>query len=274
DSDAPSPVRMSAPALLIQTSRRPRSRRAAAASSPSGAASVRSSGTTAVRRPSVRMACRTSSAPAALARYVSATAAPARANARAIARPMPLDPPVTRTARPTNGVADVIIWPDDTVNAMQLLVSVSGAAEASAALDGGADIVDAKDPHTGPLGAVSLDVLREIGAAVAGRRPVTAASGDATHESGVGVAARAVGRAGSRFVKLGFAGIADAPRIARLAAAARCGLEAVADRVCGLVIVAYADFDRAGTLPPSCFVDIGARAGASGVLLDTADKNG
>src|SRR5262245_57903803 len=111
---------------------------------------------------------------------------------------------------------------------MQLLVSVSGAAEASAALDGGADIVDAKDPHTGPLGAVSLDVLREIGAAVAGRRPVTAAIGDATDEAEVAETARAFGRAGSRFVKLGFTGIADAPRIAGLAAAARCGLEGVA----------------------------------------------
>ena len=51
---------------------------------------------------------------------------------------------------------------------MRLLVSVSSAAEASAALAGGADVIDAKDPLAGALGAVSADVLREIHAIVAG----------------------------------------------------------------------------------------------------------
>jgi hypothetical protein len=45
------------------------------------------------------MASRTSSAPAAFDRYVIATSAPARATASAMARPIPLDPPVTSTAR-------------------------------------------------------------------------------------------------------------------------------------------------------------------------------
>ena len=36
---------------------------------------------------------------------------------------------------------------------MQLLVSVSDGDEAAAALAGGADIIDAKDPVAGPLGA-------------------------------------------------------------------------------------------------------------------------
>ena len=38
--------------------------------------------------------------------------------------------------------------------------------------------------------------------------------------------------------------------------------------------VAYADADRVGSLPASRFVDLAARAGASGLLLDTADKAG
>jgi uncharacterized protein (UPF0264 family) len=45
---------------------------------------------------------------------------------------------------------------------MRLLVSVANGDEAAAALAGGADIIDAKDPAAGPLGAVTIDVLLEI----------------------------------------------------------------------------------------------------------------
>ena len=65
---------------------------------------------------------------------------------------------------------------------MQLLVSAANAADASAALAGGTDIVDAKNPRAGALGPVSLDALKDIHAAVGGARPVTAAIGDASDE--------------------------------------------------------------------------------------------
>ena len=45
---------------------------------------------------------------------------------------------------------------------MQLLVSVSNPTEARRAVDGGADVIDAKDPLNGALGAVSLDTLRQV----------------------------------------------------------------------------------------------------------------
>ncbi len=63
---------------------------------------------------------------------------------------------------------------------MRLLVSVADAADAYAAVDGGADIVDAKDPTRGALGPVSPAALRAIIGAVAGRRPVSAAIGEIT----------------------------------------------------------------------------------------------
>src|SRR4029450_2605959 len=74
---------------------------------------------------------------------------------------------------------------DDTVAVMQLLVSVANAADASAALAGGADFIDAKDPRMGALGAVSLDVLHEIHSTVGTARPVTAAIGDASDEAAI-----------------------------------------------------------------------------------------
>src|SRR5947209_4261654 len=123
---------------------------------------------------------------------------------------------------------------------MRLLVSVTCAAEASAALAGGADLIDAKDPQAGALGAVSAEVLREIYAAVAGQRPVTAALGDAGDEAAIERAARTFAAAGAALVKVGFAGIASAGRVATLTTAAVRGAGAVSDGNGGVVAVAHA----------------------------------
>jgi hypothetical protein len=157
---------------------------------------------------------------------------------------------------------------------MRLLVSVANAAEALAALDGGADLIDAKDPRTGALGAVSIDVLHDIHAAIAGRRPITAALGDADDEATIQSAAATFAAAGAMLVKIGFAGIADARRIAALTTAAGRGAGSGSDRGSGIVAVAYADADRVASLPPGDLVDVAARAGARGVLVDTANKRG
>lgn len=135
---------------------------------------------------------------------------------------------------------------------------------------GGADIIDAKDPANGALGAVSLDVFRAIDAIVAGASPVSAALGDADHEAQVQSIVRDYAAAGASFVKIGFAGVSSCARAATLITAARRG---AGDRS-GVIAVAYADADRAGSLDPGSIIDAAARAGAAGVLLDTADKSG
>ena len=149
--------------------------------------------------------------------------------------------------------------------AMRLLVSVANAADASAALAGGADVIDAKNPLAGALGPVSADVLREIHATVAGARLVTAAIGDASDETEIERAAGTFAAAGAALVKVGFAGIRNASRIETLIRAAVRGARAPT----GVVAVAYADAQ-----PVGAFVDVAARAGAMAVLLDTADKSG
>ena len=153
---------------------------------------------------------------------------------------------------------------------MRLLVSVKNAEEALAALVGGAHIVDAKDPATGALGAVSLDVFRAIHATVAGAQPVSAALGDADNEAQIQSIVRDYAAAGAAFVKIGFAGVSSGARAAALLSAAMRG---AADRS-RVIAVAYADADRAGSLDPPSIIDAAARAGAAGVLLDTADKQG
>ena len=157
---------------------------------------------------------------------------------------------------------------------MRLLVSVAHAADAAAALAGGADLIDAKDPTGGALAAVTPDTFAAIVAAVAGARPVTAALGNAIDEDTVERAARDFGQAGARFVKIGFAGIASGDRVGVLAKAAVRGARAGSSGQCGVVAVAFADADRAVGLAPFALVAEAARAGAEGLLLDTADKSG
>ena len=132
---------------------------------------------------------------------------------------------------------------------MQLLVSVRGPADARAALIGGADVIDAKDPRRGALGAVSPVALAAIRRAVGSARPVSAALGDAATEPAVARRARAAARHGLAFVKVGFAGVRSEARVRGLAAAARIG-----------------------SLAPERLVAAAAEVGAAGVLLDTAQK--
>jgi uncharacterized protein (UPF0264 family) len=157
---------------------------------------------------------------------------------------------------------------------MQLLVSVATAADAKEALAGGAHVIDAKDPARGALGAVSSRVLHAIRTAVAGVRPLSAAMGDGANEEAVEQDARACAAAGVAFVKTGFAGITSTRRVAELIRAARRGAEAESNGACGVVAVVYADRARTASLTPDALIDVSARAGASGVLLDTADKAG
>src|SRR3989449_4055209 len=153
---------------------------------------------------------------------------------------------------------------------MQLLISVAGPAEARAALRGGADVIDAKDPRRGALGPVSLQRLAAIRAAVAGARPLSAAVGDATSEYAVAGSVAAALSVGVAFVKLGLAGVTSEARADRLAVAARRAVETAV--VTRLVLVAYADWRSAASLPPARVVAVAADTGAAGVLLDTATK--
>jgi len=157
---------------------------------------------------------------------------------------------------------------------MRLLVSVASATEALTALAGGADVIDAKDPLSGALGAVPIAVLAEIHAAVGRARPVTAAIGDAAGEAAIEATAQAFAAAGAALVKVGFAGVDNAARVAALSAAAQRGARAGGAGQCGVVLVAYADAERAASVTFAALLDVAACTGAQGVLLDTADKSG
>jgi (5-formylfuran-3-yl)methyl phosphate synthase len=142
---------------------------------------------------------------------------------------------------------------------LKLLVSVADAADARAAVAGGADVIDAKDPTHGALSPVRPAVLEAIVAAVGGARPVSAALGETAADHALAGRAGALGLA---FVKIGLT--PDGTAEPRARAVVR---DAVGSRV---VLAAYADQG----LDPWAVIDLAARVGAAGVLLDTADKSG
>jgi uncharacterized protein (UPF0264 family) len=152
------------------------------------------------------------------------------------------------------------------------LVSVRDEVEARAAVEGGAEIVDAKEPAVGSLGAVSPAVLAAIREAVPGRLGVSAALGDARDTAEVG---RALGgiRVSLAYVKLGFRGVAD-PASARALISEATRLAAELPGRPGFIAVAYADWRQAGSLSPANLAGLVLETSAEGLLIDTAIKDG
>lgn len=151
---------------------------------------------------------------------------------------------------------------------MHLLVSVRSAAEALDAVAGGADIVDAKEPSNGALGAVAPGVLQAIAAAIPGTTPLSAALGEGdahTLASAIATLPRLDGRHGwyAKFALHGGPDVAAIERATRQLAA-----RPDAPR---LIVARYAD---AGLDDMPAWLAAAARGGAWGVLLDTAQKDG
>lgn len=156
---------------------------------------------------------------------------------------------------------------------MRLLVSVVSAVEARVALDGGADIIDVKDPSQGPLGAPAPRVLSEVVSAVAGRAPVSVALGDMPDmPHTAALAARGASLGGADYVKVGLRGVSEIDAAVALMAAVA---DAVEPRT-AVVAVAYADAAALDppALAPAWLPELAARTGIAGVLVDTFTKDG
>jgi uncharacterized protein (UPF0264 family) len=156
---------------------------------------------------------------------------------------------------------------------MRLLVSVVSAQEARRALDGGADIIDVKDPGEGALGAPSPRILCEVVREVARAAPVSVALGDLPNlPHTAALAARGAALIGADFVKLGLRGICELDGAVSL-------VRAVADAVgpqTAVIAAAYADANTLDppALSPALLPELVERAAVSGVLVDTFVKDG
>ena len=155
----------------------------------------------------------------------------------------------------------------------RLLVSVVSAEEARAALAGGADIIDVKDPRQGALGAPSPRVLAEVVDAVGETAPASVALGDSPGPpQTAALAARGAAECGARFVKVGLRGVREIDEAVALVSAVAHAVEP------GVHVIAAAYADAGALDPPAlaprwlpALVD---RTAIAGALVDTFVKDG
>ena len=142
----------------------------------------------------------------------------------------------------------------------KMLASVADLAEAEIAVSGGADIIDLKDPKAGALGAAATEIIRQAVQAVAGRRATSAVCGDLPMEpETIRAKAEEVAATGVDYVKIGFFPSANAAACAE-------ALAPLAART-KLIAVLFADRE-----PDFYLLDVFAKQGFHGVMVDTADK--
>lgn len=158
---------------------------------------------------------------------------------------------------------------------MRLLVSVRDAVEARAAVEGGADIVDAKEPLAGALGAVAPATVAAIADALPPAVPFSVALGDLRSTADVRAALRALPlppRPAGNYVKFAIGTVAEA----KVEQIVRAAVEAAGEHPGQphVIIAAYGDDVDALTAPPVSVLRAASRGGAFGVLLDTVHKNG
>jgi len=145
---------------------------------------------------------------------------------------------------------------------MNLLVSVRSAQEALAALEGGADLIDVKEPSRGPLGRADEAVIAEVIGVAAAQRPVSAAMGELTDEGAMQFADMALSAR-----KWGLAGCLDEPWQELL-------LELREATRALVVPCAYADAERARAPSVADVARFVSDNGFPFLLVDTWGKDG
>ena len=145
--------------------------------------------------------------------------------------------------------------------------------EASAAIAGGADIIDVKNPQEGPLGANFPWVIKRIREITPKNIQVSCTLGEVPNLPGsISLAALGAASLGVDYIKVGLYGLKTAQE-------AVCLLQNVnrAAKECNpnikLVAAGYADAQRAGTLDPMLIPEIASKAGVEVAMLDTAIKD-
>jgi uncharacterized protein (UPF0264 family) len=145
----------------------------------------------------------------------------------------------------------------------QLLISVTGVAEAKLALSHGADIIDLKDPALGALGALPMPIIQDIMTLVAGERPVSATIGDLPMQVDlIRPAVIALANLNVDFIKIGFFPNDDYQDVLKV-------LQPIAASGIQLIAVLFAEHEYEENLMTTL-----KQSGFIGVMLDTAKKNG
>jgi uncharacterized protein (UPF0264 family) len=152
------------------------------------------------------------------------------------------------------------------------LVSVVSEAEVASAVEGGADIIDVKNPAEGALGANFPHVIRGVCKSTPLDREVSATIGDVPNLPGtVSLAALGAAVCGVQYVKVGLLGT-QTPRDAVFLLREVCRAVRSHSPSTRIIAAAYADAHKVNSILPLALPNVAAEAGANGCLLDTYVK--
>jgi uncharacterized protein (UPF0264 family) len=150
----------------------------------------------------------------------------------------------------------------------KLLVSVRNADEAGVALEAGADLIDVKEPARGSLGIAHHETVSAVLDVVNGRVPVSAALGEWSEE--ILTAAHWHLELPLTYVKWGLAGYKGGPGWGEELLQTRREVPAPIE----VVATAYADWEKANSVPPAEVAKFAKRFRYRAFLLDTFQKDG
>ena len=156
---------------------------------------------------------------------------------------------------------------------MKILISIRSTEELSPCIEGGADIVDLKNPDEGSLGAAAPWFIKEVKKR-AKDYPISAAIGDMPNLPGTAaLAANGATTSGADYVKIGLYGTHTEDDCTKLMNAV---VKAVREYDSMTIIVGagFADAESYGGIDPMKIPMIVKFAGADVAMLDTKNKGG
>jgi (5-formylfuran-3-yl)methyl phosphate synthase len=155
-----------------------------------------------------------------------------------------------------------------------LLISPIDTEEAREAIEGGADIIDVKNPKEGSLGANFPWIIKEVREMTPKNMEVSATLGDVPYKPGT-VSLAAVGAvvSGADYIKVGLYGTKNYHQALEVM---RNVVKSVKEYNNNALVVAsgYADAHRVGAVDPMDVPEIAAAADADFAMVDTAVKDG
>ncbi len=157
---------------------------------------------------------------------------------------------------------------------MRLLISVVNEEEAIAAVEGGADIVDVKNPKEGSLGASFPWIIKRILAAVPESVKVSCTLGDSPNLPGaMSLAALGAATTCVDYIKVGLYGVKNLDAAVFLTSNITKAAKSQ-DSSVSIAVTGYADAIRVGAVNPLLVPEIAAESKADVAMIDTAIKDG
>jgi len=154
------------------------------------------------------------------------------------------------------------------VSPAQLLISVRSEQEIDAAIAGGADIVDLKEPRNGPLAATEVEVWESVSRRATDPKSIQFSAALGESQDALPIAG-AVPK-NFAFAKVGPSGCDTVDGLKRLWSEVRGRLDSTIE----LVAVAYADHAASSVLPAETVFSLAADSGFDRCLIDTYAKDG